>query len=123
MMMSSRKAPFSFFWKREYLLRAHEFYEKHGGKTIFLARFIPIIRTFAPFVAGVGNMTYRHFITYNVVGGIVWPILFISAGYFFGNIPFVKSHLEKIIWAMILIPGVVAIFGAWRGGRRKAVAG
>jgi membrane-associated protein len=106
------------FLKREYLDRTHAFYEKHGGKTIILARFIPIIRTFAPFVAGVGEMTYSHFISYNVIGGVVWSALFLFAGYFFGNISFVKHNFSLVIIAIIaisLMPPVIEYFR----GRRK----
>lgn len=98
------------FMKKEYLDRTHEFYERHGGKTIILARFIPIIRTFAPFVAGIGRMTYLHFISYNVVGGIAWIALFIFGGYFFGNIAVVKEHFTLVILAIIFIsilPGII----------------
>ncbi|MCC6146518.1 MAG: DedA family protein [Anaerolineaceae bacterium] len=91
------------FLKKEHLDRTQAFYNKHGGKTIFLARFIPIIRTFAPFVAGVGRMHYGYFITYNVVGGIVWTGLFIFAGYFFGNVPFIKSNFSIVVFAIIFI--------------------
>lgn len=91
------------WFKREYLERTHRFYERHGGKTIFLARFIPIIRTFAPFVAGVGEMTYGRFIVYNIAGGGVWTAAFLSLGYFFGNIPLVRDHFSLVVVAIILI--------------------
>ncbi len=91
------------FLKKEYLEKTQVFYDKHGGKAIILARFVPIIRTFAPFVAGVGTMKYRKFIGYNVIGGIIWVALFISMGYFFGNIPFVKKNFELVIFAIIFI--------------------
>jgi len=91
------------FLKREYLERTQRFYEKHGGKTIVMARFVPIVRTFAPFVAGVGTMNYSRFITYNVFGGFIWTALFIFLGYFFGNIPFIRRNFELVIVAIILI--------------------
>lgn len=98
------------FLKREYLQRTQSFYDRHGGKTIFLARFIPIVRTFAPFVAGVGNMNYGRFLAYNVFGGFVWTAGFIFLGYFFGNIPFVERNFEFVVVAIILIS--VAPMGA-----------
>ena len=101
------------FLKKEYLDRTHAFYEKHGGKTIILARFVPIIRTFAPFVAGVGAMTYGKFITYNVVGGLLWVALFSFMGYFFGNLKAVQENFSLVIIAIVLIsvmPAVIEYF-------------
>ena len=98
------------FLKKEYLDRTHRFYEKYGGQTIILARFVPIIRTFAPFVAGVGSMAYWRFASYNVVGGVVWIAVFVLGGYYFGNIPLVQRHFTLVIAAIIIIsilPGVV----------------
>jgi membrane-associated protein len=98
------------FLNKEYLDRTHQFFEKYGGKTIIIARFVPIIRTFAPFVAGIGSMTYWHFISYNVVGGIVWIAAFVFAGYYFGNITIVKNNFTIVIFAIIIIsilPGVI----------------
>lgn len=103
--------------KREYLERTHAFFEKHGGKTIFLARFVPIVRTFAPFVAGMGRMSYGYFFSYNVFGGIVWVLLFTFLGYFFGNIPFVKQNFELVIIAIILISVLPAVWEAWKARR------
>jgi membrane-associated protein len=113
------------FLKKEHLDRTQEFYEKHGGKTIILARFVPIIRTFAPFVAGVGTMKYSRFISYNVVGGIVWVAIFTFLGYFFGNIPFVKKNFELVIFAIIFIsfiPPVLEFFKARREAKEAVGA-
>lgn len=110
------------FLKQEHLDRTHEFYEKHGGKTIILARFIPIIRTFAPFVAGVGSMTYSHFILYNVVGGLTWVAIFTFGGFFFGNLPLVRNHFELVIFGIIaisLLPPVYEVIKARRESRLK----
>jgi membrane-associated protein len=98
------------FLKKEYLDRTHQFYEKYGGKTIIIARFVPIIRTFAPFVAGIGAMTYPRFIAYNIVGGVGWILSLVLAGYFFGNVPIVKRNFSLVILAIIIIsvlPGVI----------------
>jgi membrane-associated protein len=101
--------------------QAHAFYEKYGGITIVAARFMPFLRTFAPFVAGVAQMTRARFVLFDVLGGTLWVVGIISIGYFFGNIPWVKLHLDKIIWAMILIPGLVILAGALKS-RSKSVA-
>ena len=94
--------------------QAHAFYEKHGGITIVAARFMPFLRTFAPFVAGVAAMTRSKFTFYDVTGGALWVVGITVVGYLFGNIPFVQQHLSKIIWAMIIVPGLIAVVGAWR---------
>jgi membrane-associated protein len=103
--------------KREYLDRTHAFFAKHGGKTIFLARFVPIVRTFAPFVAGMGRMSYSYFFSYNVFGGIVWVLLFSLLGYFFGNLEFVKKNFELVIFAIIFISIIPAVWEAWKARR------
>jgi membrane-associated protein len=105
------------FFNKNAFDQAHSFYERYGGVTIILARFMPFIRTFAPFVAGVADMTRVKFTAYNVVGGFLWVVGLTAAGYFFGNLPWVKENLEKIIWALIIVPGLIAIFGAWRASR------
>jgi membrane-associated protein len=101
--------------------QAHAFYEKYGGITIVAARFMPFLRTFAPFVAGVAQMTRSKFSFYDVTGGALWVGGIVTAGYLFGNVPWVQLHLSKIIWAMILVPGIVILAGAWRS-RRKGPA-
>jgi membrane-associated protein len=106
------------FFSRKGFDQAHAFYEKYGGITIILARFMPFIRTFVPFVAGVAAMTRSKFTLFNVVGGFIWVVGLTLAGYLFGNLPFVQTHLSKIIWALIIVPGLIAMFGAWKA--RKA---
>jgi len=101
---------------------AHRFYEKHGGVTIILARFMPFIRTFAPFVAGVAEMNRAKFTAFNVVGAVVWVVGLSLAGYLFGNIPFVQQHLSKIILAMIIVPGLIALYGGWKASRSDHAA-
>ncbi len=113
------------FLKKEYMDRTHAFFEKHGGKTIILARFIPIIRTFAPFVAGVGEMTYAHFITYNLVGGLAWVALFTFVGYFFGNLDFVKNNFSFVVMGIIFIsilPAIIEVVRGWLDKRKAAAA-
>jgi membrane-associated protein len=107
----------SHFFKKEYLIRTHNFYEKHGGKTIVIARFMPIIRTFAPFVAGVGAMSYVKFILYNISGGIAWVCIFLLGGYFFGNIPAVKSNFTLVIIAIVIISVSPGFIEYWRQKR------
>jgi len=106
------------FFSRKGFDQAHAFYEKYGGITIILARFMPFIRTLVPFVAGVAEMTRSKFTLFNVVGGVIWVVGLTLAGYLFGNLPFVQTHLSKIIWALIFVPGLIAVFGAGRA--RKA---
>ena len=107
------------FFNKNAFNQAHNFYERYGGVTIILARFMPFIRTFAPFVAGVAEMTRSRFTAYNVGGALLWVVSITTAGVLFGNIPWVKENLDKIIWAMILIPGLIAIFGAWKARRAQ----
>jgi membrane-associated protein len=109
------------FLKKEYLDRTNEFYKKYGGKTIILARFVPIVRTFAPFVAGVGKMNYRRFIAFNVVGGIVWVTIFITLGALFGNIPFVKNNFEIVTLGIVFISILPMIVEFVRARRRPKV--
>ena len=111
-----------FFNKRAFQ-QAHDFYEQYGGITIVLARFMPFLRTFAPFVAGVAQMTRSKFSLYDVTGGTLWVGSLVGLGFAFGNIPWIKNNLSLIVWGMILVPGLIAIFGAWRARRKGAVAG
>jgi membrane-associated protein len=105
--------------KKEYFDKTHAFFEKHGGKSIFLARFVPIVRTFVPFVAGIGKMSYGYFITYNFIGGITWVALFTFAGYFFGNIPFVRDNFEFVIIGIIFVSVLPMVYEWWKS-RREA---
>lgn len=111
--------PNSRWFNRDAFDRTHAFYERRGGITIVLARFMPFLRTFAPFVAGVAQMTRRKFTLYDVTGGALWVCSVTLAGYLFGNVPWVKQHLSHIIWAMILVPGLVILLGAWKSSRDK----
>jgi membrane-associated protein len=111
------------FLKKEYLDKTHSYFEKHGGKTVIIARFIPIVRTFAPFVAGVGAMTYKHFIVYNVIGGLAWVGLFLFGGFFFGNLPVVKHNFTLVILVIIAIsvlPGVIEYIKHKRAHRKDS---
>jgi len=107
--------------KQEYFEKTHAFYEKHGGKTIILARFVPIVRTFAPFVAGIGKMSYKRFIAYNIIGGIAWVLICTLAGFFFGNIPVVRENFEIVIIGIILL-SIMPIGIEWWKARRAAKA-
>ena len=108
--------------KQKHLDTTNEFFEKYGGKTIIIARFVPIVRTFAPFVAGAGEMSYRRFMAYNLVGGVLWVVLCALAGYFFGNLPFVQKNFSAVILAIIVISILPAVFEVWRESRRRAAA-
>ena len=107
------------FFNRNAFNQAHAFYEKYGGITILLARFLPFLRTFVPFVAGVAEMTRSKFMYYNVIGALLWVVGLVSLGYVFGNLPWVKANMSVIIWAMIIVPGLMAMFGAWRASQVK----
>lgn len=114
--------PNSRIFRRSYLDKTHAFYERHGGKTIILARFVPIVRTFAPFVAGMGHMSYRHFALFNVSGALAWVLLFAYAGYLFGDLPVVQENLKLLIVAIIVVsilPGIIEIWRHRRQGRQQ----
>jgi len=113
--------PDSRFFKQEHLRRTHEFYEKHGGKTIVYARFVPIVRTFAPFVAGVGEMNYLHFLSYNVFGGIGWVFLMTMLGYTLGGVPVIRAHFEKVIILIILISLLPPVIETLKARKRSKV--
>lgn len=122
--IGSRVGPKAFesdsrFLKKEYLERTERFYEKHGGKTIILARFVPIVRTFAPFVAGVGTMHYGRFVSFNVIGAFIWTVIFVFLGYFFGQIPFVERNFELVVVAIIAISILPMVVEYVRGKARK----
>ena len=110
------------FLNRKHLDRTHEFFERYGGKTIIIARFMPIVRTFAPFVAGMGKMTYSRFMAYNVIGGIVWCVSFLLLGYFFGNMPIVKKNFSLVILGIIILSILPGVFEFWRERRKLRAA-
>jgi membrane-associated protein len=113
--------PHSKVFKQSYLKKTHEFYEKHGGKTIILARFVPIVRTFAPFVGGMGRMSYKYFFSFNVIGGIAWVALFMFAGYFFGTQEFVQKNLSIVIFSIIFVSCLPAVVEIWRQKRKQNI--
>jgi membrane-associated protein len=110
------------FFNKAAFNRAHDFYERYGGITIILARFMPFLRTFVPFVGGVAHMDRAKFTLFNVIGALIWVFGICTAGYFLGSIPWVKTNLDKIIWAMILIPGLVVLWGGWKARRANRAA-
>jgi len=112
----------SVWLRKKHLERAHEFFEKYGGRAVILARFVPIVRTFVPFIAGVGSMTYPRFLAYNLIGGFVWIYFFTYAGFFFGNQPFVQKNFKLVILAIIIlsiVPIVLELIREWRKSRRQ----
>ena len=108
------------WFNRKAFERAHQFYERYGGITVILARFMPFIRTFVPFVAGVARMSRGKFSLFNVSGALLWVLGLVTIGYLFGNQPWVQANLSKIIWALILVPGAIALYGGWKAGRTEA---
>jgi membrane-associated protein len=126
--IGSNVGPRVFQWEQSVLFnkrafrRAHAFYERYGGITIVLARFLPFLRTFAPFVAGVAQMTRSKFSFYDITGGTLWVVSLVTAGYLFGNMAWVQANLSKIIWAMVIVPGLIAFVGAWRARRTAKLA-
>lgn len=108
------------FINKEYLIKAHKFYEKHGALTIVIGRFLPIIRTFVPFVAGIGKMHYTKFIVYNVLGAVLWVSLFLFGGYFFGSLPFIKNNFSLVVIAIVLISAMPAVIAFIKGRKSKA---
>jgi membrane-associated protein len=111
------RMPDSWFFSRRYLEMAQGFYERHGGKTVVIARFVPIVRTYAPFVAGIGSMDYRRFLSFNVGGAILWVVLLVYGGYFFGNLPWVKDNLSKVIVGIIVLSVMPGVIEWWRNRR------
>ncbi len=109
--------PKSKIFRRDYLDKAHAFYEKHGGKTIVMTRFVPIFRTFAPFVAGMGSMTYKRFMVYNIIGAVLWVGLFLYAGYWFGNLPAVRKNFTLLILGILVLSVLPIVFEAWKARR------
>lgn len=108
------------FFNKKAFDSAHQFYDKYGGFTVIAARFMPFIRTFVPFVAGVACMTRPRFVIFNLIGAALWVFGIASIGYFLGSFEIVKNNFEKVIWALILIPGILALFGAWKASRKKS---
>ena len=109
----------SWLLNKKHLEKAHAFYEKYGGKTIILARFIPVIRTFAPFVAGIGKMTYFHFASFNVIGALLWTVLFTLGGFFFADLPVVQNHFHYVVLAIIVLSCLPAVYEFWAAHRKK----
>jgi len=106
--------------KKKHIEATQRFFEKHGGKTVLLARFVPVIRTFAPFVAGAGRMNYARFLFYNITGGVLWVVIGTVAGYFFGSIPIIKSNFTFFILGIVVVSFIPILLGVWRGRRQKA---